>query len=398
MKTLGIYYATACYRDEKGQYYTSPGLGRYLQMLHEKYLFDVVLLAPVTDVPLPHLRFPLPDSRVVVYELPYYETFKGAVRVRFRLLPALRRFFHMHRVNVMWLRYPAAYATELWSVCRRRSIPCFYEIVVDTMLHFKVSDGPPKLVRHLAMAVTWWHEEEMRRIAKTTPCVAVARSLARKFGDGQVRWLPASTVCEEEFYYREDTCLNQPYHVLFVGGLRREKSIDTLIEATAILQSRGYPVFLDIVGDGDQREFLEVRAKSLLSPLSYCFHGFQSDPAVIHRFYCQADLFALSSLTEGFPRVILEAMARGLPVVATDIVGIPDLVRHGETGLLVPVRQPESLADAIAQTMDDGVLRRRLIAGGYEVAKEHTLERFLLNLVDFIKTEVGVDLTKTSAE
>lgn len=398
MKTLGIYYATACYRDKEGQYYTSPGLGRYLRVLHEKYPCEVILLAPVTESSLPHLQFPLPTSRVTVYDLPYFETFRGAVRVRSRLLSVIRRFFDEHYVDVMWLRYPAAYATELWLACKKRNVPCFYEIVVDTMLHFKVSDRLPTLVRYLALAVAWWHEREMRRVAKTTPCVAVAKSLARKFGAERVRWLPASTVLEEEFYYREDTCINQPYQILFVGGLRPEKSVDTLIEAAAILRYRGYPVVLHIVGDGDQREFLEEKARSLLPPLSYFFHGFQSDPAVIHSFYCQADVFALSSLTEGFPRAVLEAMARGVPVVATDIVGIPDLVRHGETGMLVPVRQPERLANAIGRVIDDSLLRRRLITGGYAVAKEHTLERFLSNLIDFIRMEVGVDLSKMSAE
>ncbi|MEM3570215.1 MAG: glycosyltransferase [Candidatus Jordarchaeales archaeon] len=312
--------------------------------------------------------------------------------MRGKLVEALRRFLHQNRVDVLWLRYPAAYATELWSICRAQGVPCFYEIVVDTMLHFKTSNKLSLTVKWLSMALAWWHEREMRHIATLTPTVAVAKSLAQKFGDGKVRWLPASTVKETEFYYRDDTCIKPPYKVLYVGGLRPEKSVETLIEATSILLSRSYSVELHIVGDGDQREELQLLAGRLLPASSCYFHGFRSEPAEIDQFYCEADIFALSSLTEGFPRVILEAMARGLPVVATDIVGIPDLVKHRQTGMLVPVRTPLRLAEAIAELIENAVLRKQVIAEGYTVAREYTLERFLLRLVDFIREEVGVDL------
>lgn len=395
MKRLGIYYATACYRDGGGRYFTSPGLGRYLEVLCKDYPVELILLSPVTEKPLPHLRYPLPESaRTTVYELPYFETFRGAVRARQTLIPALRHFLEENDVDVFWLRYPAAYATELWLACRRRRVPCFYEIVVDTMLHLKTSNRLPLPMKWLSMAVAWYHEQEMKRIARSTPCIAVAKSLARKFGADRVRWLPASTVRETEFHYREDTCTQEPYKILFVGGLRPEKSVDTLIEAVGILQARGYSVNLHIVGDGEQRTFLESVARSVLTPSSYYFHGFRSNPSEIDHFYRSADIFALSSLTEGFPRVILEAMARGLPVVATEIVGIPDLVRHRETGMLVPVQQPAKMAAAIAELIEDATLRRSIIATAYQIAREHTVESFLSNLLEFIRTEVGVDLLR----
>lgn len=397
MKRLGIYYATACYRDEAGRYYTSPGLGRYLQQMNRLYPFEVVLAAPTTTQPLPHLKSPLPGERVVVYELPYFESFLQAVRVRAGLCRKLRRFLHEHHVDVMWLRYPAAYATELWLECRRRRIPCFYEAVGDPVVQFELANRYPFPVQWLAKAVARWHEREMKAIARTTPIVAVAQSLANKLGADRTYWLPASTVIQEEMYYREDTCLSKPYRVLYVGGLLPYKSLDTLISAIALVQRRGYEVHLSIVGDGTERQSLQSLAAEVLLPNTYQFHGYCSDPRRLDQFYRESDLFAMSSVTEGFPRVILEAMARGLPVVATDIVGIPDLVRHGETGLLVPPRNPRALADAIIRVVEDGNLRRRLIAGGYEIARQHTAEAFLRKVVDFIREQVGVDLLEQEA-
>ncbi|MGC8785689.1 MAG: glycosyltransferase family 4 protein [Armatimonadota bacterium] len=392
MKTLGIYYATACYRDEAGRYYTSNGLGRYLQEMHRLFPFQVVLAAPVTTQPLAHLQYPLPPERIQVYELPYFETFWGAFRVRNALRRRLRQFLDTHPVDVVWLRYPGAYAPVLWRQCRRRRVPCFFELVGDPVTLLKNSLSRSRILRWLQVQVAQWHEREMRRIVQTTPSMAISRSLAEKFGTPTTCHIPVSTLTQDDFFLREDTCLTQPIRILFVGALRHEKSVDTLIEATARLQKQGYSVVLDIVGDGDQRPHLEQAASRLLQRGTWCFHGFQTDPVVLHRFYCDADIFVLCSVSEGLGRVVLEAMARGTPVIATAVGGIPDLVRHEQTGLLVSPREPKSLSQAMERLISDGSLRRRLIAGGYALAQQTTAQGFLERMVAFIHEHLGVEL------
>ena len=86
----------------------------------------------------------------------------------------------------------------------------------------------------------------------------------------------------------------------------------------------------------------------------------------IQDYYNQADIFVLSSVTEGIPVVLMEAMAKGLPVVATRITGIPELVEDQRSGLLVPAQQPAALAAAIAQLADNPALRTRLGERGRE--------------------------------
>ena len=98
------------------------------------------------------------------------------------------------------------------------------------------------------------------------------------------------------------------------------------------------------------------------------------------------DVVALPSWTEGLPLVLLEAMARGRPVVATPVGGTPELVTDGETGLLVPPRDPEALAEALRRVLDDPELARRLgEAGRARVAERFTAaeqEQRMLEIYD----------------
>jgi glycosyltransferase involved in cell wall biosynthesis len=87
-----------------------------------------------------------------------------------------------------------------------------------------------------------------------------------------------------------------------------------------------------------------------------------------------ADIHVISSLSEGLPRVIAEGRAFCLPTVATAVGGIPTVVCDSEDGLLVPPRNPVALADAIARIIDDGALRRRIIARSWQIAQQSTVE------------------------
>ncbi len=142
-----------------------------------------------------------------------------------------------------------------------------------------------------------------------------------------------------------------------VGRLVPPKDYPTLIRAMALLRARGHDAELLIVGEGPERGRLE--AEIAASGLGSVVHlaGFQSDVrSWLKRFHC----FVLSSLREGQPMVLLEAMAAGLPIVATEVGGIPDTLVPGHEGLLVAPGDPVALADAMERLVVDGALRRRL--------------------------------------
>ena len=141
-----------------------------------------------------------------------------------------------------------------------------------------------------------------------------------------------------------------------VGRLSAEKGFDLLIRAVHQLRRDGLAVDLVVVGEGDERPRLEALAAELSLGDRVRLLGYRAD---LPDLYEAMDVFALSSLREGLPNVLLEAMALETPVVATRIAGVPRLVRHEENGLLVEPGSVEELTGALGLLLRDPDLRDR---------------------------------------
>ena len=156
-----------------------------------------------------------------------------------------------------------------------------------------------------------------------------------------------------------------PPRVVSVGRLAAPKDALTLLRALTDVAPAPFSALL--VGDGPDRPELEASIRALGLEDTVTLAGSRSDvPALL----AAADVFVLSSRSEGAPFSILEAMAAGLPVVASNVGGVGELVVDGETGLLVPPADPGRLADALRRVLGDAALRRRLGAAGRARARE----------------------------
>lgn len=147
---------------------------------------------------------------------------------------------------------------------------------------------------------------------------------------------------------------------LLIGTVCRfhpQKGLPHLLEAFARLVQHPIDAHLVLVGDGELREPLEARARELGLDGHVTFTGFRTDISAV---LAQLDLFVLPSLWEGLPMVLLEAMAAGLPVVATSVGGTPELVQDGDTGLLVPPANVDALANAMHFLLVQADVRRAM--------------------------------------
>jgi glycosyltransferase involved in cell wall biosynthesis len=152
-------------------------------------------------------------------------------------------------------------------------------------------------------------------------------------------------------------------HIVCVGRLTHVKGQALLIEAVAQLQVRGIQARLTLVGAGPKRADLEQLVNRLGVSEQVIFAGAVGQDH-IKSIYRSADVFCLPSLAEGLPVVFMEAMALEIPVIASRITGIPELVEDGRTGLLVTPARLDQLVEALARLLEDPALRERLTREG----------------------------------
>ena len=179
------------------------------------------------------------------------------------------------------------------------------------------------------------------------------------------------------------------HRLLFIGRLVPRKGLDVLIAAFAQVRASAFDATLDIVGDGPERENLLSLVGEAGLAGSVRFLGVR-DTVGVAAALSTADLLVVPSSSEGLPVVIMEAMASSLPVIASNIDGIPELVRDGETGILVPPCDSVRLADAIIRILGDPEMACRFGSAGREVIiSRHDASRNAMTLLHTIVSQNG---------
>lgn len=162
-----------------------------------------------------------------------------------------------------------------------------------------------------------------------------------------------------------------PHHAPIVGNVAAlvpHKGQKHLIEAAALVVRQVPDARFVIAGQGELQAALEKQIKDHHLEKHVLLAGFRPDVLSVHQAF---DLFVMSSVTEGLGTSLLDAMAAGKAIVATEAGGIPEVVVNGTTGLLVPPRDHEAMAQAIVTLLKDDDLRRRMGAAGLARAREH---------------------------
>ena len=174
-----------------------------------------------------------------------------------------------------------------------------------------------------------------------------------------------------ESEHQPQKVVTAPFQLLAVGRFVGKKGYQYLFRGCEILRNKGVDFHLDMVGDGNRLNELK-RLSSSLGLASYVtFHGFQPYDQ-IPKYFRQADFFIMPSIIDssgdrdGIPTVLLEALLYYVPVVATPVSGIPELVEDGVTGLLVPPKDPDAIAEAVLQLISDQDIGATMAKNGHD--------------------------------
>ena len=179
-----------------------------------------------------------------------------------------------------------------------------------------------------------------------------------------------------------------------VGRLDVVKDQVTLLRAVRLVVDKNPGFQLDLVGDGPSRPELETLRTALGLVVNVHFHGYRDQ---VGPHLAAADFFVFSSVSEGVSISLLEAMASGLPAVATDVGGNREVIVHGETGYLVPAGSPEALADAMMTIQaEPGTLERMGRAARSRVEDQFSLRRMVAQYEDLYFQCLGRTLPEST--
>lgn len=284
---------------------------------------------------------------------------------------------HMYRAEVVGTQ--AAWA--LAAAGRRRPL------VVGTVHSSRVrADADKDLIRRLT--------------PRMDHLIAVSRAIVRKIEDEGRYGAPISLIyngVDLTRYSAQEVCctLHGEYEILagapivgVVARLEPEKGHPTLLEAWPTVLETVPNAYLLIVGEGSERDALEQQAAALGIDGAVRFTGRRDDvPAVT----AALDVAVLPSYREAQGLSILEAMALSRPVVASAVGGIPEMVDHGRTGLLVPPRDPEALAASIVRLLTDHPYADTLARAGHDLVYEHFCVELMVRAVETIYDEAVAD-------
>jgi colanic acid/amylovoran biosynthesis glycosyltransferase len=225
---------------------------------------------------------------------------------------------------------------------------------------------------HIFFDPTHWALREKVRYSRFIVCIShYCQSQMMLFSD-QADWSHLTIVrCGVDLeHFRCGPVKDKARKLLYTGRLAAEKGLPVLFDSLRTLADRGYDFELTLVGDGSDRQALEALGRQLGIFDRLVFAGYVGQDGV-REYLQQSDVFILPSFAEGVPVSLMEAMACGVPVLATYVGGVAELVEPEQTGLVVPPADSLALGNALARYLDSMELRQKVSRLGRERVQRH---------------------------
>jgi glycosyltransferase involved in cell wall biosynthesis len=400
---LGIVYHRPFYRDAEGGLWEAEGsFSRYVESLARR-VDQVVLCVPQRREPFAGSAYRLGADNVLFCPLPFFDRLPDFYLGLPRMLRRVWR--ELPRWDLVNVRIPTPLGIYAYALARLRRRPIFLLVVGD--LEGVAASVPLDSPKRLAYRLYLWIEERLQTwMVAGAPSFVNGQALYAKYSrpDRRVLLTTTSTLAAVDIGDRSDPLADrrpdEPVRLLCISRIDPRKGLRYLPSTLADLESRGHDVRLTVVGPvvgtlgQEERDRVTHDAAALGIAHRIEFVGPRTLPEVME-IARQHHLFVLPTLPgEGVPRVLLEAMAAGLPIVATDVAGVPTLISPDVNGLLVPPADPSAIAAALDRLIRDAGLRRQLVANAYRVAHAHTADAHANKIVLGLKKLAGIELRR----
>lgn len=308
-----------------------------------------------------------------------------------RILPVNRRRIRQLTAthDCIICRLPSLNAFYLQNVIFRSNKSCCIYLVGDQEGIIEQGDkykGPSKL---LGMALAKYHTHLTRKLVmRADTSVFLGKRLYEKYGSQckKAEFMFTSLVRKSDIIRRDvGNWPPDPLKVVFAGRIEHEKGLSYLIEAIHLLKNQGANVKLTVCGTGTAEDACRELTQRLKLEEDIIFKGFVKLHPDLDDILMNSDIFVLPSISEGVPKVVLEAMAKGAAVIATDVGGVPEIVKNGENGLLIKPADTAAIVDAVGYLCQKKHAAEKLVREAYHFISQKTIEHQAQSLACILK-------------
>ncbi len=382
---LGFHYHIPALKKD-GNIYLPGYLGRFLDNLADDCQSLTCFLHTPVGSEIDQMDYALQNKKIDLVDIGGHTSVPRRMVTAGRVKSIIRAY--CGELDALLIRGPSPLLPQVASACQK--LPLALLLVGDYLAG--IDDLPqPTWRKELIRLWSKWNATRQIEIAKKA-LVFVNSHLLYQQLKGQAPHLVetrTTTLSASDFYEREDTCQSKPVRLLYTGRMDRSKGLMDILAALHGLIAAGEDLVWDLVGmpvKGDPvLDELFARANEYGLGERIKFHGYKPLGPELFDFYKRSDIYILASQSsfEGFPRTIWEAMAHGLPVVATSVGSIPDYI--SDCAALVKPRSPDDLNKSISKIISDQELRRKNIKRGMFISKQNTLEARSKELISSIR-------------
>jgi len=396
---LGFYYHKAVV-IKNNDIYVPSYIGVFLDGLSE-YVEELVIFfhKPKDEKEMKECDYKLKNKniKVIVLQKRQHMFLRGflAYKEYFKILKQLKL------LDVIVIRTPTPLLNFFYkSAIKSKTKVCLY-IVGDYLDNFKpiYSQNKVSIKNNLLLVYYYFFNKKLNKIINKSTNILITNNKyilnnLKKIAKNNIYFIPSTTLTKKDFINEERKFCFDPVKLLYVGRIEESKGLDVLIKSLKILKNRGINNELNIVGwdpSGKQKTILKL--KQLIDDLNINnvkFHGRKKAGKELHSFYKNNDILIVPTKgNEGFPRVIWEAFSQKIPVIATNVGGIPFILEHKVHALLVKPNNATEIAESIISLKNDKQLLFNLIKNGYELALMNTIEKRSYEFIQILKRRVN---------
>ncbi len=296
---------------------------------------------------------------------------------------------YISQIDVLLVRAPSPLAPTFSSY----KIPVVYYLVGDYAESAALLKGYSMKIVLQKIYLRWCHHQLLHAV-RQKKVIVNSYALMKKFESraSSVKFIPSTTLRAADFCSHIGKSKMDEVKILYTGRLDLNKGLLELIDATYVLLKR-HDIQLHLVGwEEDSNKPVEVILKKHIARLKLdgyvYFHGKKSLGDELNSMYRMADIYCIPSYHEGFPRTIWEAMANGLPVVASRVGGIPYILENDKDSILIEPKNSNAVVLAIEKLLTDNDLRNRIRVNGWRKAKTNTVDKRSVELIEYLNETI----------